>query len=159
MKAGLKRWIGRVPDVSAVIQRFPIPVISMGVLTLIIILRDVLGDEEQLVSLAGGLVLSSYLLVSWILGREGQEKSVIVIGQAVFAILICAICWFAEGLYFNILMAIAGAILLLGNSVRWRRGREDLHVWDFTHKLWTGAIFATVGAIIFTFSGLIGLAR
>ncbi len=96
-----------------------------------------------------GFILSAYCLVSWTVGREGHGRSPLIIAQIGFSILILAIAWFSESLMINIPMAIAGSILLLGNAVRWRRGRDDLHVWDFTHKLWTGAVFATVGSIIF----------
>ncbi len=154
MKASLKRWIGRVPDVSAVIQRFPVPVFLMGIFTLIIIFRDHLGDEEPLVYLCGGLILASYFLVSWVVGREGQNKPYLLPAQIVFAVLICLLAWYSEKLRFHIPMAIAGAILILGNAVRWRRGRDDLHVWDYTHKLWTGAVFAAVGSWIFVMGTL-----
>jgi len=47
-------------------------------------------------------------------------------------------------------MAIGAVLLILGNMVLWKKSRDDLHIWDFTHKIWTGAVFATLGSIIFT---------
>jgi len=149
MKTNLKRWIGRVPDVSAVVQRFPVPVVLMTIFTAIIIFLDKTDPKENWIYLLGGLVLSGYVCVAWTIGREGQNKPLHILGQIVMSILICLICWFATSIYFFLPAAIGGVILLLGNSVRRGRDRDDLHVWDFTHKLWTGVVFAVVGSWIF----------
>ena len=149
MKASLKRWIGRVPDVSAVMGRFPVPVVLMGIFTLIIILVDDIDADERFIYLLGGLVLAAYLMVSFTLSRETRNKDKALPIQIIGSGLICALAWFAKDIHFVLPAAIGGAILLLGNSVRHRRERDDLHVWDFTHKLWTGAVFAGVGSLIF----------
>jgi len=47
-------------------------------------------------------------------------------------------------------MAIAAAIVFLGNAAAFRKARHDSHVWNFTQKLWTGAIFAAVGCGVFS---------
>ena len=47
MKNGLKRFIGRVPDVSAVLSRFPIAVMLMAVFTLGIIFENELSHFDK----------------------------------------------------------------------------------------------------------------
>ncbi len=150
MSTSLKRWIGRIPDVSAVMARFPVPVGLMGIFTvLLIIVINQRGNEEQFAYLLGGIILAAYLMVSFTLSRETNQKAKAIPIQIGISLLICVAAWFARDIYFFLPAAIAGAILMLGNSVRHRRDRDDLHIWDFTHKLWTGAVFAAVGSIIF----------
>ncbi len=149
MKTNFKRWVGRIPDVSAVVQRFPVPVVLMAIFTAIIIFLDKADPKENWIYLLGGLVLAGYSCIAWTLGREGQGKPLHILGQIVISILICATSWFSTSIYFFLPAAIGGVILLLGNSVRRGRVRDDLHVWDFTHKLWTGVVFAAVGSWIF----------
>ena len=121
----------------------------MGIFTLTIILLDKVGAKESWAYFLGGLILSAYLIISWTLSREGQKKPTFILAQLLVAAVLCAAAWFAKDIYFGLPMAIGGAILLLGNSIRYKRGRDDLHVWDFTHKLWTGVGFAVVGSCIF----------
>lgn len=150
MSNAIKRFIGRVPDVSAVMARFPVPVALMGMFTIILILLIQQNwDEERFAYLLGGIVLAAYLMVSFTLSRETNSKSPLIILQIIGSALICVLAWFAEDIYFFLPAAIAASILILGNSVRHRRERDDLHVWDFTHKLWTGAVFAAFGSFIF----------
>ncbi len=150
MSTSLKRWFGRIPDVSAVTTRFPVSVALMGIFTAILIAAiNQRWDESRFAYLLGGIVLAAYLMVSFSLSRETDQKSRAFPIQIGISALICLAAWFAKDIYFFIPAAIAGAILMLGNAVRHRRARDDLHVWDFTHKLWTGAIFATVGSFIF----------
>lgn len=150
MSTSLKRWIGRIPDVSAVMARFPVPVALMGIFTVIlIVVINQRGNEERFAYLLGGIILAAYLMVCFTLSRETNQKSKAIPIQVVISVLICIAAWFSRDIYFFLPAAVAGAILMLGNAVRHRRDRDDLHIWDFTHKLWTGAVFAAVGSVIF----------
>ena len=150
MQAGLKRWIGRVPDLSAVIVRFPIAVLAMAVFTVIIIVVDRVSSNENIGRLLVGLIVGAYSCVIMTLAREGHEKSKLIPFQLAVAIGLSLLFFYSETLRLNLVMAVVGVLLLLGNAVLWRKPRNDLHVWDFTHKIWTGAVFAVVGSVIFT---------
>lgn len=150
MTTTLKRLLSKSPDMSAVIARFPVAVLSMAVLTLIIVVLDVnFNGNDTIGRLCVGLIIAAYTSVSMTLAAEGADKSRRLWLQGLVAVVICALAWFSESLRLNLIMAVGAVVLGLGNAVRWRRGRDDIHVWDFTHKLWTGALFATVGSIIF----------
>ena len=149
MKTSLKRWVGRVPDISAVIARFPIAVTLMAAFTLKYIFIDKSRWDDELGRLMAGLIISAYVSVSITLAGEANNRSKRYVLQALVSAVIIALIWFSEILRLNIAMAVGAVLLLLGNMVIWRKARNDLHVWDFTHKLWTGAIFATFGSIIF----------
>ena len=149
MKATLNRWAGRLPDVSAVLARFPVPAVIMAIFTLIIIFDDAFTEQEQMARLLAGLVISGYLCVSYVLSREARSGSPNFLIQLALTAFIVPMAWFSESLRLNLFMAIGAVILLLGNAALWAKSRDDLHVWDFTHKLWTGVGFAVAGSIIF----------
>lgn len=150
MKANFNRWMGRAPDVSAVLSRFPIPAVIMAIFTLLWIFKNAFPDTESVVRTMASLVVAGYVCVSIILSAEARGKAPNLVLQLVIFALAAALGWFSEALRITLPMAVGAAILVLGNRVRAGRGRNDLHVWDFTHKLWTGAAFATLGSIIFT---------
>lgn len=150
MNTSLKRWLGRAPDMSAVISRFPVAVALMAIFTVIIIVFDNFGNNEPLGRLLAGLVVGAYLSFCIKIAREAKGKSSAIPMQIVVAIVVAVLAWFSKELRINLPMAIGAVLLVLGNMVLWHKLRDDLHVWDFTHKIWTGAVFATVGSIIFT---------
>ena len=150
MQANLKRWRERVPDLNAVIARFPIAVILMAIFTAIVIIIDRSTSNEQIGRLLVGLVISAYSCVIITLAGEGQKTSKLLPLKIGVTLGLLVLFWFSQALRLNLVMAVGCVLLLLGNAVRWRQSRDDLHVWDFTHKIWTGAIFAVVGSIIFT---------
>ncbi len=150
MSTAIKRWIGRVPDVSAVLARFPVAVALMAVFTAIIIFFAIFEPEDNFGRLLAGLVIGAYLTVCWTVSREGRGLPPFRIGEIGLAMLLGVLAWYSESLMISLPMAIAATLLWLGNAVRNRRERDDLHVWDYTHKIWTGAAFATLGSIIFT---------
>jgi len=150
MKTSLKRWVGKVPDLSAVMARFPVAVLVMAVFTSIWVFTDKLYNNESLGRLLVGLVIAAYLSVIITLAREGTKRSKLLIIQLITAGVLAVLFWFSKELRLNLPMAVGAVLLLLGNAVIWRRSRDDLHVWDFTHKIWTGAGFAVLGSIIFT---------
>jgi hypothetical protein len=150
MKSNLKRWVGRVPDMSAVMSRFPVAVALMAIFTLIIIIENHVSNNEPLGRMLVGLIIAAYLSFSITVAREAKDQSRLIPVQILMATAVAALAWFSKELRINLVMAMGAALLLLGNVVIWRKTRDDLHVWDFTHKIWTGAVFATVGSIIFT---------
>ena len=151
MAGQLTSWFRKVPDVSAVFTRFPVAVISMAIFTVIVVLIgfDNLDNRQSIGLLCLGLIIGAYVSVSMTLASEGQDQPRNLGLQIITSVVVAVLAWFSESLRLNPFMAVGAAILVLGNAVRWRRGRDDLHVWDFTHKLWTGVMFATVGSVIF----------
>lgn len=155
MQAGVLQRLKTVFNLSGVFTRFPFPALFMAIFTAIIVAEGSLRDEF-LVRILGGIVLAAYLCVSIVLAAESKGRRPSALLQlSVFAV-VMALAWFSKGLQLNIPMAIGAAILLLGNAVIWRQKRNDLHVWDFTHKLWTAVGFATLGSTIYQL-GLIAI--
>ncbi len=150
MNASLKRWLGRAPDISAVLTRFPVAVALMAIFTVIIIVFDDFGRREPLMRMLAGLIVGAYLSFCITIAREVKGNSPAIILQLIIAVICATLAWFSKELRINLPMAIGAVLLILGNMVLWSKSRDDLHVWDFTHKIWTGAVFATVGSIIFT---------
>ena len=149
IKPSLHRWIGRVPDLSAVIARFPVAAACMAIFTAIWIFTDRWSQHESLGRMLVGLVIAAYLSVIITLAREGQKLSKLIFMQIILAAIIAVLFWFSKELRLNLAMPVGAVLLLLGNAVLWTKPRDDLHVWDFTHKIWTGAGFAFLGSIIF----------
>ncbi len=149
----MKRLGGRLPDFEAVIRRFPIPVAVMAAFTIWIIANNHFNfwsykDEYYI---ASGFILAGYVAVIVKLiteARKGSPLSGVLFG-VLSALIAFVLCYFSRELDFTAAMAIGGAILFLGNAAAWRAGRDDRNVWNFTQKLWTGALFATVGSVIF----------
>lgn len=150
MKSSLNRWFGRTPDLGEVLARFPVAVGLIAIFTVIIILFESFGDNDSLGRMLAGLIIGAYLAFCITIAREAKGKRPAYLLQIGLAIIAAVLAWFSKELRFNLLMAIGAVLLILGNMVIWRKSRDDLHVWDFTHKIWTGAVFATVGSIIFT---------
>lgn len=149
MQLNIKQRLKSIFNLSGVAARFPFPALFMAIFTLIIMIEGSFRDET-LARILGGIVIAAYLGVSIVLAAESKGRRPSALLQlAIFAV-ITALAWFSKQLHLNIPMAIGAAILLLGNAVIWRQNRDDLHVWDFTHKLWTGAGFAAAGSIIYT---------
>ena len=159
MAIDFKKWMSRFPDLGHVITRFPVAVVLMAIFTAIIVVEGVSWRNESLDRALIGFIIAAYLSFCITIARESQGKSdkalVNIIVQIGLAVIIIALAYFSEALRLNLVMALGFALLILGNVVIWRAPRNDvkannLHVWDFTHKIWTGAIFATIGSIIFS---------
>lgn len=149
----LKRLGGRLPDFADVIRRFPIAVLVMAAFTLWIIADNhfSLTSYRNRQFIASGFILAGYSAVIVTLMTEARRKSAalgIIAGGAI-SVVAFLLCYFARHIDFTYAMAIGAVILFLGNAAAWRAGRDDRNVWNFTQKLWTGALFATVGSIIF----------
>lgn len=150
MLDGLKKWRTRLPDFADGVSRFPVAIGLMAIFTALLILGDSFPDEEMVRALTG-LVIASYVSVCLTLIAERRQTARgSVVFQLILAVFIVALAWFSKELRLILPMAVGAVLLCLGNAVAWRQPREDLHVWDFTHKLWTGAAFATLGSVIFT---------
>jgi hypothetical protein len=149
----IRRFGGRLPDFEAVVRRFPIPLAIMAAFTVWIIANnhsDIWSNRDA-EYIASGFILAGYVAVIVKLIAERRELSRLIgglvgIGLALIAFLLS---YFARELDFTTVMAIGAAIVFLGNAAAWRVGRQDRNVWNFTQKLWTGALFATVGSVIF----------
>lgn len=150
MKAAMKRWVGRVPDLGDVIARFPVAVGMMAIFTIIIIFFDNFGSNEPLGRMLAGLIIGAYLAFCITIAREARGQSRLIPVQVLAALICAVLAWFSKELRINLPMAIGAVLLILGNMVLWKKSRDNLHIWDFTHKIWTGAVFATLGSIIFT---------
>ena len=149
IKPSLHRWIGRVPDLSVVIARFPVASACMAIFTAIWVFTDRWSQHESLGRMLVGFVIAAYLSVIITLAREGQKLSKLIFMHIILAAIIAVLFWFSKELRLNLAMPVGAVLLLLGNAVLWKKPRDDLHVWDFTHKIWTGAGFAFLGSIIF----------
>lgn len=122
----------------------------MAIFTIIIIVYDNLGNREPLGRMLAGLIVGAYLSFCITIACEAKGRLPAIILQMIIAVICATLAWFSKELRLNLPMAIGAVLLILGNMVLWRKSRDDLHVWDFTHKIWTGAVFATVGSVIFT---------
>jgi|GEM_PF-2990843 len=147
------RKFGRLPDLEIVIRRFPIAVGLMALMTVMLVFRlGFFGDEDMLRAM-GGFILGGYLCVGLQLSYESRGRGDDPkrwVWKALAALLAFGLAMFSIPLGFNIILAIIGAIALLGNFAGVGQKRDNGRVWLFTQKLWTGAIFAFVGSIIFT---------
>ena len=149
----MKHLGGRLPDFEAVMRRFPITLAIMAIFTIWIIAQNqgfsVPYDREEFVYL--GFISAAYVTVIVTLMTEARNGSA-AFGALIaltLAVLTFLLSYFSKALDFTAPMVTGAAILFLGNAAAWRAGRQDRNVWNFTQKLWTGALFATVGSVIF----------
>ena len=150
----MKRIGGRLPDFEQVLRRFPVAVAIMAAFTLWVIADNHFGvtSSRDDVYVFAGFISAGYVSVVVKLcteARKGMNSIAVIVGLALAVLAFC-LCYFSKTLNFNFVMAIGAAVLCLGNAVAWRLGRHDRNVWNFTQKLWTGALFAAVGCVIFT---------
>ena len=110
MKASLKRWVGRVPDMSAVIARFPIAVLLMAIFTAVLIFIDTSSWDEELGRSMFGVIIAAYLCVCVTLAREAKKQHRLIPLQLISSMIIIVLAWFSETLRLNCLMAV-GAVL------------------------------------------------
>jgi len=147
-----KRLGGRLPDFADVVQRFPIAVLIMAVFTAWIIFQQFNdGVFEEDAHIFGGFILCGYIAVIMTLiseARGWKRPKGLMLGISV-GLPTFLVCYLAKHLDFNVPMAIAAAIIFLGNAAAFRKARQDSNVWNFSQKLWTGAMFAAVGSMIF----------
>ncbi len=148
----LKQWVESiVPDAQAVFRRFPLAIVLVAALTGVILTETNFGglSNEMMMRLLGGIVLAGYVSVILTLYGEGRGKTV-PIALKVVAVLLCLLLgYFFRQMAFITPAAIGASILFLGNAPFWRRKRDDVAVWDFTHKLWTAVLFTVAGSIIY----------
>lgn len=150
----MKRIGGRLPDFEQVLRRFPVAVAIMAAFTLWVIADNHFGvtSSRDDVYVFAGFISAGYVSVVVKLcteARKGMNSIAVIVGLALAVLAFC-LCYFSKTLNFNFVMAIGAAVLCLGNAAAWRLGRHDRNVWNFTQKLWTGALFAAVGCVIFT---------
>ena len=140
-----------VPETQEVFKRFTLATLLIALFTLVLLVKANFHDisDELMMRLLGGISLAAYLAVILSLVGEGRGRPVSV----VLKIIVCAgailAAYYFRSLAFLPPMAIGAAILFLGNSLFFRKDRDDVAVWDFTHKLWTAVIFTIAGSIIY----------
>jgi len=144
-----QKWIHRLPDLGRVMKRFPVAAVIMACVTLYVILAGVDRIRDQMALALIGLTLAAYLAAMQTLWAEARERKPNWILQILTALALGVLFYHAKALHLNIVMLIGAVLLLLGNSVRFGRARDDLHIWDFTHKIWTAAGFAIAGSVIY----------
>jgi len=133
----------------AVIARFPLAAALMALFTVVWIVSGP-GYNQSIFRLKLGLVIAAYLCVSMVLAGESRRSiSKLPHWQIFVSGVVCCLAVFSKDLLIALPMALGAAILTLGNAVRYKRSQHDMHVWDFTHKIWTAALLATVGSIIY----------
>ena len=141
-----------IPDAQAVLRRFPLAILMVAAMTVIMLLKandfDTLTDE-MMMRLIGGTVLAAYAAAALTLVGEGRGKPVSLLVKAGAVIAALVIAYSFRSLAFITPMAIGASILFIGSSPFWRRGRNDVGVWDFTHKIWIAVVFTVAGSIIY----------
>jgi len=141
-----------IPDTQAAFRRFPLAILMAAALTVIIIIKandSQALSNEMMLRLVGGVVLAGYLSVILTLFGEGRGKTVSILVKAATVIIALLAGYFFRQLSFVTWAGILAAILFLGSAPFWKQDRDDIAVWDFTHKLWTAVVFTIAGAIIY----------
>jgi len=142
-------WMDRLPDLGAVIKRFPIAIVIMGCVTFYYILFGFDSRNDAANFAVTGAIVSAYLAMMqtlWAEARDGRPNWLL---QILMSIGLAVLFYFSEKLRLNVAMLVVAVLLIIGNSARLGRTRDDLHVWDFTHKIWTAAGFAALGSTIY----------
>ncbi len=141
-----------VPDAQGVMRRFPLATLMIACFAILVLLKannnDVFNDE-MMMRLVGGTVLAAYLSIILTLVGEGRGNTVAVIVKACVVVIALLAAYFFRELAFITPMAIGAAVLWLGSAPFWQHKRDDVAVWDFTHKIWSGVIFTVAGSIIY----------
>ena len=149
----LQNWFESViPDAQAVFRRFPLAVALIAAFTIVLLKETTFGglSNEMKVRLIGGIVLAAYISVIFTLYGEGRGKTVPIALKAATVLSCLLLGYFFRQMAFITPAAIGASILFLGNAQFWRGKRDDVAVWDFTHKLWTAVLFTVAGSIIYT---------
>ncbi len=148
----LTKWFeGVIPDAQEVFRRFSLAVLLVAAFTVVLLIENNFGglSNEMMMRLIGGIILAAYVSVILTLYGEGRGKSVPIVLKAVVISLCLLLGYFFRQMAFITPAAIGASILFLGNAPFLRKGRDDIAVWDFTHKLWTAVLFTVAGSIIY----------
>ena len=149
MKNNVLNLLKVTPDFEKLLSRFPVVILALLVFTCGWIFKDLFPDEGQAIRGLSGLIIGSYLCVMQTIIAERKPQKPNLILQLAFVLIAGTLAFFSERFRINIVMAIGAVLLALGNSVQWQKPKANLKVWDFTHQIWTGAIFAVAGSVIF----------
>ena len=139
------------PDTQAVFRRFPLAILMVAIFTTAILDMSwwKMFDDRTLQGVVGGTILAAYLSVILTLIGEGRGRPVSIIVKAVVCALALLAGYFFRQIEYMPQLAIGAAILFLGSAPFWRQKRDDVAVWDFTHKIWTAVIFTVAGSVIY----------
>ncbi|MEP1230265.1 MAG: DUF4153 domain-containing protein, partial [Litorimonas sp.] len=149
MTSRLKSWGRRLPDIGEVIKRFPAVTVIMAIATLYFVVVEFPKGNDPITLTVIGLMAAAYLGVMQTLWAEVRGRKPNWILHMIMAASLAAVFYVSDDLRLNVVMIISAILLFLGNSVRFGRERDDLSVWDFTHKIWAAAGFAVLGSIIY----------
>jgi len=139
------------PDTQAVFRRFPLAILMVAIFTTAILDMSwwKVFDDRTLQGVVGGTILAAYLSVILTLIGEGRGRSVSILIKAIVCVLALLAGYFFRQIEYMPQLAIGAAILFLGSAPFWRQKRDDVAVWDFTHKIWTAVIFTVAGSVIY----------
>ena len=147
----LRQW-GRLPDLERTVRRFPVASAWVVALWALVVGRDAVAGDELLFKAMLGVVLAAYLAVAVQLAAESSGRAANPVRHAVGLALGLGglgLCLVMEELPVLAPLLVLAVIVGLGNAAWWGRARDDARLWEFTRRLWTGAMFATVGSVIF----------
>lgn len=138
-------------DLTHMLRRFPLAVLMVALLTFgaLTLAHGGSNDYIHVVRYIGGPIFAGYISVILYLIGEGRDRPVPVLIHITILIAVLVASWFHEALRFNVWMGIGAAVLYLGSAPFRKKPQDNDSAWDFTHRIWVGAIFATVGSILF----------
>lgn len=155
---------------ARVLVRFPVPVLLMALFTFYVIFNEYpFGSIHSTLFLA--LIVAAYGCVSVVLAFEQLSVKSLwlkILTQLFVASVICLLGWYSRQWQVNVWYLLLAALLMLGNApfrmcvIQFFCGalpgrdtetaainKSNFAVWDFTHRIWVAAIFATAGSIVF----------
>ena len=147
-----KNWFAHIlPEMQSVFRRFPLAILMVAGLTLSILYDENVNHFSYPLQqrLWGGFVLAGYIALILALIGEGRRKRLPLLLQIPVVGLAFGLAFYFDSLSFLVWPAILAAILYLGNAPFFRAPRNDVAVWDFTHKLWTAVLFTVAGSVIY----------
>jgi hypothetical protein len=147
------RW-GWVPDLVAAFSRFPLAVLIAALFVLYHIgdVRVVMGLSRDLGDrISYGLIAAFLWTVAVDFYAEGvgwprRYRSMLWLGGA---LAIGLLAGYAIAVWLNPLVLIAGLFLLIPIAPFLNGPADNASLWQFNYRLWEGAVFALVGALLF----------
>lgn len=138
-------------NIADVFRRFPVSILIMGVFSLL--LMGEYYENQTSYRLLIGLIIAAYMGVMVRIHFEvrGKVENIIPLIpiQAAIAIAVPLGFYLMKAHIFTVGFSLIATLSVLGNFITPWGERQDVKVWDFTHKLWIGAGFAILGSVIF----------
>lgn len=140
-------WLKQI-NPGDVVKRFPIVTAILAAFAVMLMIGD-FHHEDLRFRLTVGLVLAAYIGVIITIIGEARQQGPGYVKQIIAIAIVLALAAAADMLKTNIFVLIIASTFLLGNAYLWRQMRDDVRTWNFTHLIWSGAVFATVGSILY----------